>query len=62
MPICAALKRCSAIPEYDLLLLQEELPRGPGTERKESNLRAVNAIAERCRQAHRVCDDDFART
>jgi acetyltransferase len=31
----------------DLLLLQEELPRGPGTERKESNLRAVNAIAAR---------------
>jgi acyl-CoA synthetase (NDP forming) len=29
----------------DILLLQEELPRGPGTERKEANLRAVNAIA-----------------
>jgi len=28
-------------------LLQEELPRGPGTERKESNLRAVNEIAAR---------------
>lgn len=34
-------------PRIDLLLLQEELPRGPGTERKESNLRAVNAIAAR---------------
>jgi acetyltransferase len=34
-------------PGIDLLLLQEELPRGPGTERKESNLRAVNAIAAR---------------
>ncbi len=31
----------------DFLLLQEELPRGPGTERKESNLRAVNEIAAR---------------
>jgi acetyltransferase len=31
----------------DTLLLQEELPRGPGTERKESNLRAVNEIAAR---------------
>ena len=34
-------------PGIDLLLLQEELPRGPGTERKESNLRAVNEIAAR---------------
>ena len=34
-------------PGIDLLLLQEELPRSPGTERKESNLRAVNAIAAR---------------
>jgi acetyltransferase len=34
-------------PGIDLLLLQEELPRSPGTERKESNLRAVNAIARR---------------
>jgi acyl-CoA synthetase (NDP forming) len=31
--------------EIDILLLQEELPRGPGTERKETNLRAVNALA-----------------
>ena len=34
-------------PGIDMLLLQEELPRGPGTERKESNLRAVNEIAAR---------------
>ncbi|HYM04022.1 MAG TPA: acetate--CoA ligase family protein, partial [Stellaceae bacterium] len=34
-------------PGIDVLLLQEELPRGPGTERKEANLRAVEAIAER---------------
>ncbi len=32
-------------PGIDVLLLQEELPRGPGTERKEANLRAVEAIA-----------------
>jgi acetyltransferase len=37
-------------PGIDLLLLQEELPRGPGTERKESNLRAVNAIAARTKK------------
>jgi acetyltransferase len=30
-----------------LLLLQEELPRGPGTERKETNLAAVNELAAR---------------
>ena len=34
-------------PGVDLLLLQEELPRGPGTEKKESNLAAVNEIAAR---------------
>ena len=34
-------------PGIDALLLQEELPRGPGTERKEANLKAVNAIAAR---------------
>ena len=34
-----------ADPGVGLLLLQEELPRAPGTERKESNLRAVNEIA-----------------
>jgi acetyltransferase len=34
-------------PGIDALLLQEELPRGPGTERKESNLRSVEAIAAR---------------
>ena len=32
-------------PNLDILLLQEELPRGPGTERKEANLRAVEEIA-----------------
>ena len=36
-----------ADPGIDALLLQEELPRGPGTERKEANLRAVNEIAVR---------------
>jgi acetyltransferase len=34
-------------PRIDLLLLQEELPRGPGTEKKEANLAAVNEIAAR---------------
>ncbi len=34
-------------PGIDILLLQEELPRGPGTERKEANLRAVDAVAAR---------------
>jgi acetyltransferase len=34
-------------PGIDLLLLQEELPRGPGTEKKEANLAAVNEIASR---------------
>jgi acetyltransferase len=34
-------------PGIDLLLLQEELPRGPGTEKKEANLVAVNEIAAR---------------
>jgi acetate---CoA ligase (ADP-forming) len=34
-------------PGIDALLLQEELPRAPGTERKEANLKAVNAIAAR---------------
>jgi len=37
-------------PGIDALLLQEELPRGSGTERKEANLRAVNAIAARARK------------
>jgi acyl-CoA synthetase (NDP forming) len=31
-------------PGIDVLLLQEEIPRAPGTERKESNLRTVDAI------------------
>ena len=34
-------------PAIDILLLQEELPRGPGSERKEANLHAVNALAPR---------------
>ncbi len=34
-------------PSIDILLLQEELPRGPGSERKEANLHAVNALAPR---------------
>ena len=37
-------------PGIDLLLLQEELPRGPGTEKKEANLAAVNEIAARARK------------
>jgi acyl-CoA synthetase (NDP forming) len=32
-------------PAIDILLLQEELPRGGGSERKEANLHAVNALA-----------------
>lgn len=32
-------------PGIDTLLLQEELPRGPGSESKENNLRAVNELA-----------------
>jgi acetate---CoA ligase (ADP-forming) len=32
-------------PAIDILLLQEELPRGQGSERKEANLHAVNALA-----------------
>jgi acetate---CoA ligase (ADP-forming) len=31
--------------EIDILLLQEELPRAPGSERKEHNLHAVNELA-----------------
>jgi acetate---CoA ligase (ADP-forming) len=34
-------------PAIDILLLQEELPRGPGAERKEANLHAVNVLAPR---------------
>jgi len=34
-------------PGIDLLLLQEEVPRAPGTEVKEANLKAVDAIAAR---------------
>jgi len=34
-------------PAVDILVLQEELPRGPGSERKEANLHAVNALAPR---------------
>jgi acyl-CoA synthetase (NDP forming) len=34
----------------DVLLLQEELPRAPGTERKEANLRAVNALAAKAKK------------
>jgi len=37
-------------PGVDILLLQEELPRGPGSERKEANLHAVNALAPRTRK------------
>ena len=37
-------------PAVDILLLQEELPRGPGSERKEANLHAVNALAPRTKK------------
>jgi acetate---CoA ligase (ADP-forming) len=37
-------------PAIDILLLQEELPRGPGSERKEVNLHAVNALAPRSKK------------
>jgi acyl-CoA synthetase (NDP forming) len=37
-------------PNIDLLLLQEELPRAPGTERKEANLRAVNELAAKAKK------------
>jgi acyl-CoA synthetase (NDP forming) len=37
-------------PAIDILLLQEELPRGPGSERKEANLHAVNALASRTKK------------
>jgi acetyltransferase len=37
-------------PAIDILLLQEELPRGPGSERKEANLRAVNTLAARSKK------------
>ncbi len=36
--------------EIDILLLQEELPRSGGTERKEKNLRAVNELAARAKK------------
>jgi acetyltransferase len=39
-----------ADPSIDILLLQEELPRGPGSERKEANLHAVNALAPRTKK------------
>jgi len=32
-------------PDIDIILLQEEVPRWPGSERKEENLRAVNELA-----------------
>ena len=37
-------------PGIDTLLLQEELPRGPGSERKIDNLKAVNALARRSKK------------
>jgi len=39
-----------ADPGIDVLLLQEEIPRAAGTERKESNLRAVNEIVGRVKK------------
>ena len=49
-------------PSIDILLLQEELPRGPGSERKEANLRAVNALAPSHQEADRAPDHDFPRS
>ncbi len=43
----ACVEAMLADPGIDILLLQEELPRGAGTERKEANLLAVEAIAAR---------------
>lgn len=37
-------------PGIDVLLLQEEIPRAPGTERKENNLKAVNEIVGRVKK------------
>lgn len=37
-------------PGIDTLLLQEEIPRGPGSERKEVNLHAVNELAARSKK------------
>ncbi len=34
-------------PEIDVVMLQEEVPRWPGSEKKEANLRAVNELAPR---------------
>ena len=49
-----AYLRCVEIllddPEIDILLLQEELPRAAGTERKERNLREVNALAAKAKK------------
>jgi acetyltransferase len=49
-----AYLRCVEIlladPGIDLLLLQEEIPRAPGMERKEANLTAVNEIASRAKK------------
>ena len=49
-----AYLRCVEIllddPEIDILLLQEELPRASGTERKERNLREVNALAAKAKK------------
>jgi acetyltransferase len=54
-------------PKIDTLLLQEELPRGPGSERKVDNLRAVDVLAAKSKKpiafvtmiSHGV--NDFAR-
>ncbi len=45
-----SVKTLLADDEVDILLLQEELVRGPGQERKESNLRLVNELALRSRK------------
>lgn len=49
-----AYLRCVEIllddPDIDILLLQEELPRASGTERKERNLREVNALAAKAKK------------
>lgn len=38
-------------PAVDILLMQEELPRAPGLDRKEANLRATDALAAQSRKS-----------
>lgn len=40
-----SFKTMIADPEIDIVLVQEELTRGPGSERKEANMRMINELA-----------------